>query len=409
MRIAVLGAGIQGCCAALELAGRGFDVDLFDREAMPLQQASVQNEGKIHLGFVFAKDASRGTARLMMNGALQFRRLLARHVPAEAFATAAPFDYVVMSDSMLTVDEVADHFTAVEEIYRELRAADPEVDYLGRRPDVLSSPLPLSSIDGLMHPGLGVAAYRTEELAIEVNVLAAALSAAAAAHPSIRFRGGHLIQAVERAEAGFVVKGATGDRTWAERFPQVVNALWESRLAIDASVGIPLPARWNYRLKLRILCEFDHFPRADRSFTMVLGPYGDIVHYGDGTTYVTWYPVSLKGWSTDLLPPVAWDKFVRRQFSRDEELALAREMIAVAARDWIPALAEAKIIDLGGGIIVGDGELDIGHNDSALHRRTETGVFSVGGYHSVSTGKYTTAPMFAAIAADRVLAAASGG
>ena len=56
-------------------------------------------------------------------------------------------------------------------------------------------------------------------------------------------------------------------------------------------------------------------------------------------------------------------------------------------------------------VIVGAGELDIGHDDSALHRRTETGVFSVGGYHSVSTGKYTTAPMFAAVAADRVLAA----
>jgi len=106
-----------------------------------------------------------------------------------------------------------------------------------------------------------------------------------------------------------------------------------------------------------------------------------------------------------LVPPAAWEKFALRQFDRDEELALAREILAVAARDWVPGLAEAKVVDLGGGIIVGAGDLDIDYSDSALHRRTETGVFSSGGYHSVSTGKYTTAPMFAAIAADRVLAA----
>ena len=35
MRIAILGAGECGSCAALEVAGRGYDVDLFDENAEP--------------------------------------------------------------------------------------------------------------------------------------------------------------------------------------------------------------------------------------------------------------------------------------------------------------------------------------------------------------------------------------
>ena len=35
----------------------------------------------------------------------------------------------------------------------------------------------------------------------------------------------------------------------------------------------------------------------------VLGPFGEVVTYGDGLTYLTWYPVCLQGISHDLAPP----------------------------------------------------------------------------------------------------------
>ena len=55
MPIAVLGAGLQGACIALELARRGHEVDLIDQDVQPLNRASLRNEGKIHLGFVYAR------------------------------------------------------------------------------------------------------------------------------------------------------------------------------------------------------------------------------------------------------------------------------------------------------------------------------------------------------------------
>src|SRR3954469_8577093 len=69
-RIAVLGAGIMGASLALFLARRGFDVCLFVRESAPLAGASRWNEGKIHLGYVYAADASLKTAPSVIPGGL---------------------------------------------------------------------------------------------------------------------------------------------------------------------------------------------------------------------------------------------------------------------------------------------------------------------------------------------------
>ena len=126
MSIAVLGAGIQGVCVALELALLGFEVDLFEQEARPFRRASGYNEGKIHLGLVYAMDRSLETARLMMDGAVRFGLLLRRFVGPDVFVTAMPFDYLVASDSMVPSADVENHFENVEAIYREVLSSNPQ-------------------------------------------------------------------------------------------------------------------------------------------------------------------------------------------------------------------------------------------------------------------------------------------
>src|SRR5213593_217491 len=76
--ILILGAGLQGTGVALELARRGLDALLVERDPRPLNRASLRNEGKIHLGLIYANDASRETAFLQLRGALHFRRILER-------------------------------------------------------------------------------------------------------------------------------------------------------------------------------------------------------------------------------------------------------------------------------------------------------------------------------------------
>ena len=67
-----------------------------------MQRASLNNEGKIYLGLVYAKDVGLKTSRLMIDGAMHFGPLLMRFVAADAFQIAAPFDYLVSHNSMIS-------------------------------------------------------------------------------------------------------------------------------------------------------------------------------------------------------------------------------------------------------------------------------------------------------------------
>ena len=74
MRVAVLGGGLQGACVALELSRHGVKVDLYEKSDQCLSQASAHNEGKMHLGYVYANDRSLRTARTAPDEALKKRQ-----------------------------------------------------------------------------------------------------------------------------------------------------------------------------------------------------------------------------------------------------------------------------------------------------------------------------------------------
>lgn len=80
MHVGVMGGGLQGCCIALALAERGIAVTLIDKNELLLSRAAVANEGKIHLGYMYAGDPTLSTARMMMRGALAFAPFFARHI-----------------------------------------------------------------------------------------------------------------------------------------------------------------------------------------------------------------------------------------------------------------------------------------------------------------------------------------
>jgi len=133
MRVGVLGGGLQGCCAALSLAQHGTDVTLFDRNDKLLSRAAVANEGKIHLGYMYANDPSYSTARMMMRGALAFAPFFARHLglPCDSMTVSRPAAYVVHRDSQRTPDEVSHYIAAVHALIRDACGGGGDA-YFGR-------------------------------------------------------------------------------------------------------------------------------------------------------------------------------------------------------------------------------------------------------------------------------------
>ena len=86
MHVGVLGGGLQGCCIALALAERGLEVTLFERNDTLLSRTAVANEGKIHLGYMYAGDSTLSTARTMMIGAFAFSPFFEQTYPDVAMA-----------------------------------------------------------------------------------------------------------------------------------------------------------------------------------------------------------------------------------------------------------------------------------------------------------------------------------
>jgi glycine/D-amino acid oxidase-like deaminating enzyme len=398
--VAVLGAGFQGCCIALELARRGHRVELFDRCDRPLTQASYWNEGKIHLGLVYANDPVGRTYVRMLEGALQFESLLQRWLGGPVPGVSTPFYYAVHRTSLLEPARIAGHFASVEARYRTLRA-QTSAGYFGAGDGPLAEPLSSNDLADLFNTEQVQAAFRTVERAVDVRRIADALRSAIATTDLIAFRGECDIASVRSKDgAGYVVQGTADGTAFAETHADIVNALWGGRLAIDRSNGLTTERPWLYRTKLGIILRGRRDRAAVPSTTFVLGSYGDTVSYDDGSIYVSWYPDCLVGLSSDIESP----DYVRTLDGRRRREVAMRSIAAMS--DLVPALLPysdgADIDRIGGGIIFAWGAADIDDPGSELHRRYDIGVHSHGRYHSIDTGKYTMAPYFAIEACDRI-------
>jgi FAD dependent oxidoreductase len=398
MHVAILGGGFQGCCTAVALAKRGTRVTLYDRNSTLLAGAATANEGKIHLGYVFGSDRSLATARTLLRGALSFAPLVQRYLDVDVpLAASEPFVYAVHRDSQVKVEDFATYLDATHDLVAAAPARD---SYFGIDLGAAPRRLTQAALESLFDPTYVRAAFDTSEIAIDSVAMAGAMRRRIAEDPRIDVRTGRKITAVEDYGDHLRVRSAGIDANDADSdtFTCVVNALWDGRLAIDATRGIHPGRKWIHRFKHGIrfrLTDAATLP----SVTIVLGPFGDLVAYGDGSFYVSWYPACMMAHSKALAPP-SWqaepDDLVRAGILTESFAAMGA--IVPKLRSVRP-----KDITVRGGAIVAWGFTDIDDHASELHRRYEIGVHSHGSYHSIDSGKLTMAPHFAEVCADRIL------
>lgn len=401
--VAVLGGGLQGCCVALALAERGARVTLYDRNNALMTQAAVVNEGRMHLGYVYAADKSLATARMMIRGALAFAPFVERYVglPTSRLALSRPTTYVVHRDSQRSVDDLTGYLGAVHALVLEATGGRTDA-YFG----VALRPAPrqwsAAERDGLFDGSLALAAFDTPEVAIDPLVLGAAVRERVAATPAIETRLLRTVRAVEENAAGLRVVSDGLEGAARDTYDHVVNALWDGRLAIDATLGLRPTRPWMHRFKYGIRFRPPPGARPLPTIAIMHGPFGDLVAYDQGMAYLNWYPTCLEAISHEVRPP-DWSPLPaapRRARVVAETLRAMAEIITPLRDLDSESLLECTVQ---GGVIVAWGRTDIDDPASELHRRYEIGVTSTGRYHSVDPGKLTMTPYFARVCADRIV------
>ncbi|WP_270727037.1 FAD-dependent oxidoreductase [Shimia sp. Alg240-R146] len=396
-RAAVIGAGLTGTVTALCLSDAGVHVDLYERNASPLLGASGVNEGKIHLGYVYAMDQSLKTAKTMLRGAACFRTILERWVGSAVFEnhTSSSFSYAVPFSSMLDLDSIRAHFARVSMLSQNLGphamlARETEArEQSGRE------------LECAFDPEHVAASFKTNEIAIDPWALRLALLSAVKDSKNITARYSTEISSIHEDGTGYLVAGKDAQGMVSESYNAVVNATWHQRLKLDATFGIKRSQDAIHRYKCGLRSTDPSVAKGLPSTTFIVGEYGDTVAYGDNA-FVSWYPAGLISQEVGLSPAI--DDILlssTRRADLIESTLYNLQKLLPGASGSLSAKPESW--EIVGGYISAWGKTGINHADSKLHDRYEVGVHSDGGYHSIDTGKFTLAPLFATEVASRIL------
>jgi glycine/D-amino acid oxidase-like deaminating enzyme len=395
-RIAILGAGIMGCSVALFLARRGAAVTLFDAADRPFTAASRWNEGKIHLGYIYSADPSLRTAGHVLPGGLNFRPLVEELLDSSIapVTTAADDLYFCHRQSVVSSDAME---TYIKQVTQRVREHPDAARYLADVSNCQAQRLTASELDSLTHSPDIVAGFRIPERSVETTWIADRFVAAVAAEKRIEPCMNAQITAVRpltvSTDGPWQIETEVG--TFAP-YDYVVNALWQSRLAIDQTVGLQPTGVWSHRYRQSLFLRTT-VPVSTPCAVIATGPFGDIKNYNGRDFYLSWYPDGLRVDSSAISPP----ELDSLALPNPQQLSNSILDHLETLLPWVARISEkAESLSIEGGWVFAAGRGQLSDPSSTLHRRSDYGVVRRGRYISVDTGKYSTAPWLARSLAD---------
>jgi glycine/D-amino acid oxidase-like deaminating enzyme len=384
-----------GVCTALELARRGRRATLVDGASALIQGASRWNEGKIHLGFLYAADATSNTAARLLPGGLAFTDLVERLVDRriDAFATDDDDFYLVHRASVVDADAFAAYAERTASMVRDLASAPRAPRYLSDAPRAAVRRLSTSELATITQSNDVVAGFRVPERSISTIPVADLLCGAVLAEPRIEVHLDTMITGVRRRDHGrFDICTTASTSIDLSGFDIVVNALWEGRPAVDATLGMSPPAPWSHRFRAAVFgCAPAHtLPSA----VVCTGPFGDVKQYADGRVYLSWYDAGLLAEGHALEPPRDSAKLT------PERAAAVQTATLATLTNFFPAVAriseKADEMAVRGGWVYAVGQGSLADRASSLHQRDKFEMFAEDGYISIDTAKYSLAPWLGA-------------
>jgi glycine/D-amino acid oxidase-like deaminating enzyme len=392
-RVGVLGGGIMGCSLALFLARNGAHVSLFDEAAEPFSGASRWNEGKVHLGYLYAGDPSLDTARKLIDGGLLFRDLVEELLEQDISPAVSPRDdiYLMHRSSIVDADSMSGYFNAVSGLIRGHPSAGR---YFSDLTNAGSVGLSAAELGNITRSEAIVAGFRAPERSILTNWIADRYVAAIRAEPSIELLPNARIEAVAGSAGKWRV---SANPAIPDAFDVIVNCLWHGREAVDRASGFaPNASKTSYRYRASAFLRCQEACKLP-SAVLAVGPFGDIKNYNDRDLYLSWYSAGLIEDRTDGPSAIGLDPP-----AKDRILAGTVNRLSEYFPELVDIVRQPASLEIAGGWVVAHGTGSLEDPLSPLHRRDRFGISRFGSYFSVDTGKYSTAPWLAKRLANEI-------
>lgn len=390
IKIAVIGGGLTGCCAAAGLSEISQNITLFESGPKLLGEASSFNEGRIHLGYTYGMDKTLNTSRLMAKTAVVFEKLLCMWFGKEISRVprSTCFNYTVHKQGLLTSDEFESHAKKVSEIIRQvLKKGDSCFGVDLKKPPVKLNSSFLSSNYNIKNI---TAVFETNEISVDPEEIADIIRKNIVKIPGVKVQTDTKVLKLKRQNNGYELLLSDKDNNqFKEYFDYVINSSGRSLLYFDSMAGIKPPENPLFRLKYLIRTR--NKPIEIPSTTIVLGKFGDTVNFKN-FLFLSWYPAGRTEWYEGLTPQRADPVLSREPEASDLKKEIIEGLCAV-----IPNLKNMLLdeLDLKGNWIYAPATTDVNNPNSLLHQRTQVGIIRKGNYFSLNPGKYTTAPFFA--------------
>ncbi len=365
-------------------------VNLLDKENDLITRASLNQEGKIHIGMVYAMDETLETPHKMIEDALMFAPVmeeLTGHPIEWKKITSTPFLYLVHRKGLVDATTLESRYRQYEAYYQE-QAGRKDNAYLRQFEGPYFEQI---AFPEEINPAAFEACFKTFERAVDPHSIRSILKQCIGGHPSIRLITESEVVDIERYVGGFKTMYRQDGGYEKVSSDIVINASWESKKRIDSFLGLKNEDSWHVRLKLGFTFQLDNIQPL-HSFTIVQGPFGDFVHFpGQGYGYLSWYPLCKLDATNETEIPAQWSDILEGRYESLDLSKIWQETLT-NFQAFLPGLNPKGVVHVKAGTVVAYGHSDIHEVNSGLHRRNEVPVSEHDGYFSIHTSKFTSAP-----------------
>lgn len=380
LKITIIGAGAAGMSTAIELADKGYEVLLIERNTLG-SGASGRNPGRMGHGFHYT-DVE--TALSYLRASIKVQRkypgfLLAENIPDSPLTKGR---YFITKDSNPDKHQILKTYEQIKEEYLRLVLEDPSNKVFGE-PENFYRILDPEEYQDCVNMELVDIGIETHEHLFLWEEFVKKIKSIILKHPNIELLEHTNVLSLQKNKLGkhrFLVEiKKTTSEISTFYTDYIINSTWENIEYLNAQLGITMPSdqRTN-RLKTLLIVDLPEELKSKNSMFFCMGQHCMMSNMGDGRAMMTYAKVTNIETCSDLKLSENAQRLICDGPTQEETEFYAQQIIH-GVSFYIPAMKHAEVRELKFGIVQTLGKLSLEQlkdPEHQFHKRSDHNIRS---------------------------------